>query len=81
MPSRCARCGAFSGRAREMPLPAAWLAYLKREHGVADPVGTLKLPLCPDCYREATDIAEAGNPDARNAFLDAVEPERLIDEG
>lgn len=73
-----------------MPLPAAWLSYLQREHGVADPVGTLKLPLCPDCYREATDIGEIDGADAHEEpdgtgahadFLDAIDTGRLIDEG
>jgi len=81
MPSRCARCGAFSGRAREMPLPAAWLTYLQRERDVADPVGTLKLPLCPDCYGEAGEIREGEETADRNAFLDSIETGRLVDEG
>lgn len=80
MPSRCARCGTFSGRAREMPLPAAWLSYLQREHHVADPVGTLKLPLCPDCYGDARELREADDTDP-DAFLDAIETGRLVDEG
>jgi hypothetical protein len=64
-----------------MPLPAAWLSYLQRERGVADPVGTLKLPLCPDCYAEAQEIRETGDATDRDALLDSVEVGRLIDEG
>ena len=81
MPNRCARCGSFSGRAREMPLPAAWLSYLQRERGVADPVGTLKLPLCPDCYGDVDMIRDAGDEEARDDLLDAIATDRLIDEG
>jgi hypothetical protein len=62
-----------------MPLPAAWLSYLQRERGVADPVGTLKLPLCPDCYRDARGLPDTDDPE-RDGFLDAIEVGRLVDE-
>jgi hypothetical protein len=73
-------CGAFSGRTQEMLLPAAWLSYLQRERGVTDPVGTLKLPLCPDCSVDARNLRERDDTDSP-AFLDAIETGRVIDGG
>lgn len=80
MPKRCARCGAIR-RIRERAVPADWLAYLTDERDVSPPVGTLKMPLCPDCYREAEDLVDdTGDDEAVTEFLDAIDPATLVDE-
>jgi hypothetical protein len=80
MPNRCARCDAFAGRGREMPVPGEWLSYLQRERDVPDPVGTLKMPLCTDCYAEVEEIRDGDDPEEREALLEAIHTDRLVDE-
>lgn len=83
MPKRCARCGEFAGRGRELPVPAAWLSYLRSERDLSAPVGRLTMPLCVQCAREAEDRNDpAGDLDDEDrAFLDDVDLMSLIDEG
>lgn len=83
MPKRCARCGEFAGRGRELPFPAEWLSYLRAERNLPDPVGRLVAPLCVECAREAESLREAGEApdDDQRAFLDALDLDALVDEG
>ncbi|MDX1744581.1 MAG: hypothetical protein R3324_01475 [Halobacteriales archaeon] len=83
MPKRCARCGEFAGRGRELPVPGDWLSYLRSERDLSAPVGRLVIPLCVTCAREADDLndpdADRG-PDAE-AFLEELDLATLVDEG
>lgn len=83
MPKTCARCGSLAGRGRELPVPGDWLSYLRSERDLSAPVGRLAMPLCPDCAREADPLldADADSLDDRNAFLDELTLDALIDEG
>lgn len=88
MPKRCARCGAFAGRGRELPVPGDWIAYLRAERDLSPPVGRLSMPLCSECYpavRDLRNAAEEGTESAsemdRDTLLDDLRLEMLIDEG
>ena len=82
MPKRCANCGTITGRAREMAVPVEWVRYLRRERGVSEPVGTLRMPLCTDCYRDVDRLLEGDvDPDERDEFLDGLDADALIDDG
>ena len=83
MPKRCARCGEFAGRGRELPVPAAWLAYLRSERDLTPPVGRLTMPLCVQCARDAEELNDPDEPlaDPGRAFLDDLDLGSLIDEG
>lgn len=80
MPTRCVRCGSFAGRGREMSVPADWLSYLQRERGVSDPVGTLKMPLCPDCVSDVEAVRDGDDPEKWGALLDEIDTDQLVDE-
>ena len=80
MPTRCVRCGSFAGRGREMQVPAEWLSYLQRERGVSDPVGTLQMPLCTDCYGDVEGIRDGDDPEEWEALLDEIDVDQLVDE-
>jgi len=75
MSKRCARCGEFNPR-RTLNPDGDWVDYLVGERGASEPVGTLVVPLCNDCYAEGRDL---GGDDA-HAFLDDLETDRLVDE-
>ncbi len=79
MPKRCARCDSFAGRGRELALPGDWVSYLQAEHDVPEPVGRLSMPLCTDCFAEFESARGDAEPPAD--LLDAITPDRLIDEG
>lgn len=83
MPKRCARCGEFAGRGRELPVPAAWLAYLRSELDLTPPVGRLTMPLCVQCAHDAEELNDPDEPldDPGRAFLDDLDLGSLIDEG
>ncbi|MFB6087981.1 MAG: hypothetical protein ABEJ85_05620 [Haloarculaceae archaeon] len=78
MPKRCARCGDFAGRGRELVLPGEWVSFLRSERDVSDPVGTLKMPLCTDCYGDVESRVEGETPEE---LLDSIDLGRLVDEG
>ena len=81
MPTRCARCDDIAGRGRSLPVPGDWLAILEAERGLSSPVGRLTMPLCPDCYRELSDLRESDDDAAIEAVLDEVDLDQLVDEG
>lgn len=63
-----------------MPVPGDWLSYLRRERGISEPVGTLKMPLCTDCYGDVETIRDGDDPDERADLLDGIDVEQLVDE-
>ncbi|MFB6173339.1 MAG: hypothetical protein ABEI39_01720 [Halobacteriales archaeon] len=86
MPTRCARCGAFAGRGRSMPVPGEWVSYLESERDLPSPVGRLSMPLCTDCYPEVealrSDLEAGDATDAdRDALLGDLDLDALVDEG
>ena len=83
MPKRCARCGEFAGRGRELPVPGAWLTYLRSDRDLTAPVGRLVIPLCVTCARDAEHLndPETDLDDPQRAFLDDLDLTSLVDEG
>lgn len=80
MSKRCARCGEFNPR-RSLRPPGDWVDHLVAEEGAAAPVGTLVIPLCTDCYAEATDLTDADADDpATREFLAELEAGQFVDE-
>lgn len=77
MAQRCARCDSLATR-QSIKAPAAWVDVLGDEHGV-DPVGTLVVPLCRDCYAEARDVPKDDGEAARE-FLADLNPDHFVDE-
>lgn len=80
MPKRCARCGSLAGRGRELAVPAEWRRRLVDEHGLTEPMGTLKMPLCTDCYGDVRALQEDGDGDAVDDLLETLDTDALIDE-
>lgn len=78
MSNRCARCDALNPR-RTLKPDGDWVDYLVGERGASDPVGTLMIPLCNDCYADARDLDEDDEA-AVHAFLDDLDTGRLVDE-
>lgn len=88
MPTRCARCGSLAGRGRDIQLPGAWVTYLQRERDLGTPVGKLSMPLCRECLPVVDDLREQLQEEEtaeaiadRNALLDELEIDLLIDSG
>lgn len=80
MPKRCARCGSLAGRGRELAVPAEWRRRLIDERGVSAPMGTLKMPLCTDCYPEVRALQEEGTDGEIEDLLAGLDTDALIDE-
>jgi hypothetical protein len=78
MSKRCAHCGEFNPR-RSLRMPGSWVDYLEGEQGLASPVGTLVMPLCRECYADASDLPEDDADDAAD-FLDELDTDALVDE-
>lgn len=55
-----------------------WVKHLESEHGYSH-AGTVVLPLCNDCYKEARDLPAEATDEAA-AFLDDVDLTLLVDE-
>lgn len=81
MPTRCTNCGELAGRARSLPVPGEWLAYLRDERGLSSPVGRLTMPLCPACYRELNALRDSGDEAAVEETLEGIDLDQLVDEG
>jgi len=54
---RCARCGEFNP-GRSIQPPGDWVDDLVADGGASEPVGTLTVPLCLECYAEARDLRD-----------------------
>jgi hypothetical protein len=79
MSKRCARCGEFNPR-RSMQPPGDWVDHLTAEHGLSDPLGTLVVPLCRECYADAVELEEDGLGDDAEAFLAELDTQALVDD-
>lgn len=78
MSKRCARCGEFNPR-RTLKPDGDWVNYLVAERGASEPVGTLVIPLCTDCYADVRDLDEDDEA-AVHGFLDDLDTDGLVDE-
>lgn len=78
MSNRCARCGELNPR-RTQKAESDWVSYLTRERGASEPVGTMMIPLCTDCYADLRDLDESDDA-AVHAFLDDLDTDGLVDE-
>ena len=90
MSERCAKCG-DSPAPRELNPPFDWTDYLREERDFGPPLGSIWIPLCPDCYFDADHLKESFNSQATGeareqietdseAFLDALDLDALIDD-
>lgn len=60
-----------------MQPPGEWVDHLVAERGAAEPVGTVVIPLCRECYAEADGYDDL---DSAREFLGEIDTDRLVDE-